>query len=168
MKTTIDILLIPQTIFGISPSLQILIICFLFVFTARTFYREYRNTGKMGEFYPLRISILFVPIYEEVIFRCFILVGLMNLYSSFLSIVLSSLLFGLWHLKNIFYIPKKNLIYQIVYTGLIFGPIASILVLSTGTIWVAVIFHYIHNILAHYTQSFLHKYSNKKSLSERK
>ena len=164
----IDTLLIPRTIFGASPSLHILIICFLFVFTTLTFFREYRNTGKMAVFYPLRISILFVPIYEEVIFRCFILVGLMNLYSPLFSVVLSSLLFGLWHLKNIFYIPRKNLIYQIVYTGFIVAPIASLLVLTTGTIWIAVILHYIHNILVHRTQSFLNKFRSKKSLSERK
>lgn len=133
----------------LTPSIQILIICLLFVLTIFQQYREYKNTGTVwnGHF-PLKTSSFFAAIYEEVIFRGIVFISLMEIYSVFYALVISSLLFGLWHLKNIFYMEQRRLIIQILYTGLVFGPIAGLLTLHTGTIWLAVIFHFCNNLLA--------------------
>ena len=133
----------------LTPSIQISIICLLFVLTILQQYKEYKTTGKVwnGQF-PLKTSSFFVGIYEEVIFRGIIFVGLMEIYSITCALVISSLLFGLWHLKNIFYMERKRLIGQILYAGLVFGPIAALITLYTGTIWLAVILHFCNNLFA--------------------
>lgn len=137
-----------QPIGFLSPLLQIILIATLFVVTTVQQYFEVKKTGKMYSVYPVSVSILFVPIYEEVLFRGFMLIGLLSLYPVTEAIVLTSLLFGLWHLKNIFWESRKGLIGQIAYATLIFGPIAALITVWSGTIWLAVILHYLNNIWA--------------------
>lgn len=139
----------------LTPILQIAIISGLFIWMTLGQYGEYKKTGKMYENYPLRISILFAPIYEEFIFRGAILFYLLTIYSPIIAIVVSSLLFGLWHLKNIFYLPKRKLTGQMLYTGLFVAPIAAIITLWTGTIWIAVILHYLNNLIAPQVNKFI-------------
>lgn len=145
--TTYEVFSLKQVGF-LAPSLQIFLICFLFVFTILQQHKEYKQTGKVWGVFPLKTSSFFAAIYEEVIFRGFIFIGLMSAYSLMWSIIISSILFGLWHLKNIFYLSKKELLGQILYTGLIFGPIMAISTWFTGTIWLAVILHFCNNLFA--------------------
>ena len=133
----------------LTPGIQIFIICVLFVLAIFQQFIEYKKTGKTwGGHFPLKTSSFFAPIFEEVIFRAIILVGLIEIFSTTYAIIISSFLFGLWHLKNIFYFSKNGLIWQIFYTGFIFGPIMAILTLFTGTIWLSVIVHFCNNLLA--------------------
>jgi len=111
----------------------------------------------MYKYYPVRVSLFFAPIYEEIIFRGLILAGLMTIYSITTAIIISSILFGIWHLKNIFYLPKNQVIYQMLYTGLIFGPIAAYITVISGAIWIAVIIHQLNNLLAPYSQKLIKK-----------
>ena len=127
---------------------QIILIVFLFVFALVTQHKEYTKTGKTYGRYPWRISTFLSSIYEEIIFRGIIFVGLLYFANLYFSIVISSVLFGLWHIKNYKWQTKRETAYQVLYTGIIFGPIASLITFYTGTIWLAVIVHYIHNILA--------------------
>ncbi len=94
----------------LNPAMQIILICLLFIVTILLQFKEWKTTGKVwnGKF-PLRTSSFFASIYEEIIFRGFIFVGLMTMYSVLMAIIVSSLLFGLWHFKNIFYCSKKEL-----------------------------------------------------------
>lgn len=147
---TITGLLTLKPIGMLTPFLQILLICILFVVTTVVQYRAFKRTGKMWAHYPVSTSSLFVPIYEEIIFRGIILLGLMSLYTILTAVIISSLLFGLWHFKNVFYSPKKELIYQMLYAGIVFGPVMGYLTIYTGTIWLAVILHYINNLFAPY------------------
>jgi membrane protease YdiL (CAAX protease family) len=66
-------------------------------------------------------------------------------YGPVIAVAISSLFFGLWHLKNIFWLTEYNLIHQMLYTGLIFGPITAVLALKTRTVWPGVILHYLNN-----------------------
>lgn len=65
-----------------------------------------------------------------------------------ISVIISSLLFGLWHFKNYKWQTFKQTLGQVLYAGLIFGPIAAIITILAGTIWPAVIVHYSANILS--------------------
>lgn len=153
-----------KTIGFLTPALQIILICALFIATTIIQYGRYKKTGKMWEHYPVTPLTLFVPIYEEAIFRGIILIGLASIYSIFTAAVVSSLLFGLWHLKNIFLTPKKELVYQMLYTGLVFGPVMSFFTIATGTIWLAVILHYTNNLFASYFSNLVSGTQNKKPL----
>ncbi len=127
--------------------IQVVSIVSLFIITTAYGYWDFKSSGLLFG-YPLSISILFVPIYEEIIFRGFILEWLTKQMRKNSAIIISSLLFGLWHLKNIFFLTTGELIYQMLYTALIFGPIVAVVTLRTRTIWIAVIIHYLHNILS--------------------
>jgi membrane protease YdiL (CAAX protease family) len=124
-----------------------LLVCILFTLALLTQYQEYKKTGKIYGAYPWRISTFFSSIYEEIIFRGFALFGFLYIFSPILSVLISSTLFGLFHLKNYKWLTKKQLTYQVIYTTL-FGFVLSIITLMTGTIWIAVIVHYCNNLAA--------------------
>ena len=130
----------------LSPKMQVIFICSLIALAFITQLIQYIKTRKVYGRYPWRIYIFFSSIYEEVVFRGFILFGLLIFFSPFLSIIISSVLFGLWHLRNYRWQTKRETLHQVLYTGLIFGPIASMITIWTGTIWITVILHYIHNL----------------------
>jgi membrane protease YdiL (CAAX protease family) len=100
--------------------------------------------GKPNSFY---LETLVAPIYEEIIFRGILLGLFLKQFSLFKSIVLTSILFGIWHLKNIFFVDIEELTRQIIYTGLIFSPVMCFLTYKTKTIWIASIIHYLNNFL---------------------
>jgi membrane protease YdiL (CAAX protease family) len=147
-------ILYPRRIKFFGVGTQVTSVAILFAaYTALSFY-QYQSTGTMWG-YPLRISILFVPIYEELIFRGVILAGLTRFYSARKAIIISSLLFGLWHFKNIFFISTHDLVSQMLYTALIFGPVAAYLTLRTKNVWLAVILHYLNNMIAPFSAVLL-------------
>jgi membrane protease YdiL (CAAX protease family) len=128
----------------VGPALQMTLVVGLYVATTLAFARSVRLTGKMLGYDP-EVWILFVPITEEILFRGFILGALEIAYGPVRALVISSLVFGLWHLKNVFWLTEYQLIHQMLYTTLVFGPITAALALKTRTIWPGVILHYLNN-----------------------
>ncbi|HEY1041751.1 MAG TPA: CPBP family intramembrane glutamic endopeptidase [Candidatus Paceibacterota bacterium] len=143
----IEDILYPRKFKFFSVSTQIVAVVLIFISYTILAYLDYEKTGTIFGL-PFRAGILFVPIFEELIFRGCILVGLTRYYSVKKSIVISSLLFGLWHFKNIFVMPIDDVVSQMLYAGLIFGPIVAYLTLRLKSIWPGVILHYLNNILA--------------------
>ncbi len=134
-----------KKVWKFTPQIQIGIILFSYLFLIVWGYFEYKETGLLFGF-PLNTTLLFVPIYEEMIFRGLILGALMKFFSWKKALLYSSLLFGLWHLKNIYYYDVYQTLRQVLYTGLFLGPILGYLTYKTKTIWAAVILHYLNNI----------------------
>jgi hypothetical protein len=130
----------------IGPALQIAVVAGLYGATTLLLARGVRLTGKMMGYGP-DVWILFVPITEEILFRGLIVGALEIAYGPVRVVAISSPLFGLWHLKNVFWLTDDQLIHQILYTGLIFGPVTAMLALKTRTIWPGVILHYLNNLL---------------------
>jgi len=131
----------------LTPQIQIITIGVLISLAFLTQLIEYIKTRKVYGHYPWRIYIFFSSIYEEVVFRGFILFGLLIFFPQYIAIIASSVLFGLWHFRNHSFQTNRETIHQVLYTGLIFGPIAAIVTIWTGTIWITVILHYIHNLV---------------------
>ena len=130
-----------------STALQMTIIAGLYTLTTLLFVRTFRLTGKMlGG--PPDVWILFVPITEEILFRGFILGALEVAYGRIWGIIVSSVLFGLWHLKNACRLGNTELMQEIAYTTFFFGPITAALTLKTRSIWPGVILHYLNNLPA--------------------
>ena len=86
---------------------QMVTVTALYAFTTVMFIRTFRLTGKMLGGLP-EVWILFVPVTEEILFRGFILGALELAYGKVWAVVGSSLLFGLWHLKNGFWMSKGS------------------------------------------------------------
>ena len=116
----------------------------LYAATTLLFSRGYALTGKMLGGAP-DVWILFVPITEEILFRGIVLGALEIADGPSRAVVVSSLLFGLWHLKNTFWMTDADLMRQIAYTTLFFGPVTAFLALRLRTIWPGVILHYLNN-----------------------
>ncbi len=131
-----------RQIWILSPLAQIAIMCILYVATGLTQLPLYKKTGKLFYNYPPNSFIIFSPIYEEVIFRGVLLTTFIPLYGTLWAIVLQSVLFGLWHLRSLLFMPPKRVAVQVLYTGIILGPIFALVTIWTGTIWMAVILHF--------------------------
>ncbi len=134
-----------RTFFGIPVLLQITLITVLYVAMTIGYFFSVKATGKMDG-YPGSVSLLFVPIYEEAIFRGIILRFFEKKYGFWSAIALSSALFAIWHLKNIFWLQPFQLIHQMVYTGLFFGPVTAFITLKLRSIWPSVAIHYLNNM----------------------
>ncbi len=130
-----------------SPALQMAVVAALYTVTTLLFVRTFRLTGKMLGGAP-DVWILFVPITEEILFRGLILGALEIVYGRTWAVVISSGLFGLWHLKNAFWMGNAELLQEIAYTTLLFGPVTGILALKSRSIWPGVILHYLNNLPA--------------------
>lgn len=152
-----------QSVNFLSPGIQIFLIAALFSLTVLYQYWSSKKTGKMYSVYPVAVSPLLAPIYEEVIFRGFVLAALLSIYSLTTAVIVSSLLFGLWHLKNIFWEGKVGVIKQMAYAGFVIGPILAILTVWSGTIWLAVIVHYLNNLWSPISKDLYRKFIAKRT-----
>lgn len=146
----------------LSPLAQIVIITGLFILTTFYQYQQVKKTGKMYRVYPVSVTPVLAPIYEEIIFRGFLLLGLLNIFSVQVAFVISCLLFCLWHFKNIFW-EEKRVFSQMAYAGFIAGPIFAIATLWTGTIWLGVILHYLNNLWSPISLEIFHKLKSRKA-----
>lgn len=118
----------------------------LFVTTVLCTYAEYRRTGLVFGFPGPAFYVLINPILEEVVFRGWILSRLVRRHSNLFAILGSSLLFGLMHIRNIYWLEPWALVRMMVFTGLIFGPVAGYVTLRFRSLWPAVILHYVNNL----------------------
>jgi membrane protease YdiL (CAAX protease family) len=140
-----------KQIWILTPLVQIVLMTTLYVATGFTQYPLFKKTGRLFYNYPPNSFLIFAPIYEEIIFRGFILFGLIPLYGITWAIIMQSILFGLWHLRSLLFMPPRRVALQVLYTGLILGPLFALITLKTGTIWVAVILHFFNNFLTCFT-----------------
>ena len=121
----------------------------LFVATVLCTHAEFREKGTVFGFPGPAFNVLINPIYEELIFRGWILGLLARHHSSLPAIAISSMLFGLVHIRNIYWLDAESLICTMAFTGLALGPILGYVTLRFRTVWPAVILHYLNN-LAYY------------------
>ncbi|MCH4163675.1 MAG: CPBP family intramembrane metalloprotease [Lentilactobacillus diolivorans] len=96
-------------------------------------------------------TILMTCFKEELIFRYLFLAQLLNIQKGnskrkvLKSVLISSLLFGLWHLKNLNHQPLFSTLLQTL-AAFALGMIFSLVCLYTGTIWITVIMHSIFDL----------------------
>ena len=103
---------------------------------------------------PWRIALLaaeclFVGLFEEACFRGVVFLGFLEkrratTLGRFWAIVLSSAVFGLVHLVNIFFSSPIAVLMQIGYSFLI-GAMCSVVLMKTANIWLCVALHSIFN-----------------------
>lgn len=132
-----------RKIVKIPPIGWLILVAAAYIATILAWYHDFKSTGKMGGHAP-NVWMIFVPIYEELIFRG-LLLKYFEHYGKFFGILITSLLFGLWHLKNIYWIDLHSLMDQILYTAFIFSPVTCFVTQKTKSVWPAVILHYLNN-----------------------
>jgi membrane protease YdiL (CAAX protease family) len=136
-----------RNLYGISSGWQITIITALYIAMIASGYLQIQKTGKMFGYNP-GVTLLFVPIYEELLFRGIMLRFFERNYGAVKATIAVSLLFGLWHLKNIFWLDATQLAIQMVYTAILFSPLVCWLTIKTRSAWPAVMVHYLNNLAA--------------------
>lgn len=118
-----------------------------FVATVLLTHAEYVAHGTCFGYAGPAFNMLINPIYEEVIFRGWILGRLARYYRANLpAIAVSSVLFGLLHLRNIYWLEPERLVGVMLYTGLILGPVLAWVTLRCRSVWPAVVLHYLNNL----------------------
>jgi len=93
----------------------------------------------------LYLGGVFAAFMEELLFRG-VIFGLAKAAwgSNLIGLFISSVAFGLWHLKNYAWQPdKKWLIKHVLYTGLLYGPLFALLRIWTGDIYLAALWHFL-------------------------
>lgn len=133
-----------RPVYRLSATNQIIILTVLYVLTVVGYFFMVKRTGRMDGYGP-SVSLLFVPIYEELLFRGLLLNYFRRHYRVVSAIIAVSVLFGLWHLKNIFWLDHQTLLRQIIYTTFFFSPLVCWLTLKTRNVWIAVMIHYLNN-----------------------
>ena len=132
--------------FPLSRELQIVIILALFIATTYFLYKGKTKLNIKSQKFSYYFGFMFAPIYEETIFRGLFFAYFLSIWGLYESVIFSSLIFGLWHYKNVFFKGNRLALKQVLYTGTFYGPIFALITYFTGTIWLAVIFHYINNL----------------------
>ena len=99
-----------------------------------------------------------VAFFEEMTFRSFVMLAVMekrraSVKDIFVSIVITSGIFGLVHLVNLFTSSPVAVILQILYSFLI-GAMCSVVLLYTRNIWICVLIHGLFNFMGDIVPSF--------------
>ena len=88
------------------------------------------------------LSCIYAPVIEEVIYRGFILNGLIKKYSSIVALIISSLLFGIMHFN----------LFQSINAFLI-GIIIGYIFIKTKSIYLCIFLHFCNNFIVLYLPS---------------
>lgn len=106
-------------------------------------------TAKRRHITILHTSSLAVSYWEEAFFRGLIFgISLQAMRSFLLATAISSILFGLFHLRNLWWAPRKQVVVNCLYTGLIFGPLLCAIRWWTGDIYFGIVTHALHNFIS--------------------
>lgn len=96
--------------------------------------------------YRILISVCFAPMAEEFLFRGWIIQKVEG--SNKQKIIASSFFFSLYHLKNAFVLSPLALIYQILYAGLVVGPLFAWVRIHYGSVFTSIVLHSGNNTIA--------------------
>ena len=126
---------------GVKPAFQkaLLGMAFLGIFCA----------GVYWNFTALEWRLYFAPLYEEFLFRGILLGFLAMQFGRKACVVLSSLLFGMWHLKNFGNFEVWEVLHQVIYATFILGPLLALLALRARSFWPGVFVHLFSNAVLH-------------------
>jgi len=130
----------------VPPWAQVVAVVGSFVATVLLTNTEYRAHGTSFGFPGAAYNALVCPIYEELIFRGWVLGRLRRWRSAPMAIVVSSLLSGLFHLRDVFWMDPLRLARTMATTGLLLGPLLALVTLRCRSVWPAVILHDMNNL----------------------
>ncbi len=92
--------------------------------------------------YQTFVAVIAAPITEEFLFRGFILSVVTG--TNFERILITSILFGVWHLKNLRVLTFSLLIYQVIY-AFVFGFPLGYLAIYSQSLFLPILVHTINN-----------------------
>lgn len=141
---------------GLRPSWEYSFYFLLLTFLLAVVLYPIARKEKVTQFYIGGVHAAFM---EEILYRG-IIFGLANAIgmNAWVSLVISSLLFGIWHLKNFPWQGKNKTIYQFFYTALFAGPMLCVLRILTGDLYLSIFVHFVMNTTVALSPEFLRKW----------
>ncbi len=137
----LPLLFFPDLNLGIKPSNNLSLIFLLTTILLATIGIKYAIKKKVLYFY---LNGVYASFMEEILYRSILFSLVLKIWGNqWLALIITSFLFGTWHLKNYYWSGKKKIISQFLYTAFIYGPIFSLMRIFTGDIYLAVLFHFI-------------------------
>lgn len=133
------VFIFPKSITISAQQWNILVILFIINFLVAYLFSPKR------QLYYVLIATVLAPLSEEMLFRGVVFDNLSS--SAVEKIAITSVLFGLYHIKNIAFLKPFTLIYQIFY-AIILGIPLALLKIKTGSLFLPIIVHSINNLLA--------------------
>jgi len=135
-----------RRIWIVAPWAQVVLVVALFVTMVFATHAEFVAKGTVFGYAGPGFNALVCPIYEELIFRGWILAMLVRRHPNWVAIAVSSLLFGILHLRNIYWLETSRLVGNVLTTGVVIGPVLGYVALRCRSVWPAVILHYANNL----------------------
>lgn len=89
-------------------------------------------------FWAIITSVLFVPIFEELFFRCLILESLLKRHRRLFSVIVSSVIFAIVHVNP-----------AVMITAFVSGLVLGTIYLHTNSVFSTIILHSINNAIAY-------------------
>jgi membrane protease YdiL (CAAX protease family) len=90
------------------------------------------------------IGGIYAGFMEEILYRGVIFALSMAIWDNiWITLFITSLSFGIWHLKNYYWCGKQKIVIQFFYTSLLYGPLFFVARVITGDIYLAVLMHYL-------------------------
>lgn len=111
-----------------------------------TEFSVYRYLAPSFPIIRIFISVIGAPLLEELLFRGWIMDRIEGAERD--KILYSSLFFSLYHLKNVFVLSPLALLYQLLYAGLIVGPLFGWVRLRYKTLFTSILLHSGNNCVA--------------------
>lgn len=116
---------------------------------SQVFKGEARITGEWWTLLLLILECLCVGFFEEMAFRGVVFLSLLKRNPrskswAALSVIISSIVFGLVHMINLFESSPGSVFMQIGYSSLI-GAMCSVVLVKTANIWLCVLIHALFN-----------------------
>jgi membrane protease YdiL (CAAX protease family) len=95
-------------------------------------------------FYNASLRAAFI---EELIYRGIVYGFVMYMWhSQIIALVVSSLLFGIAHMRNLWWAGWRRSWRTSVYTGFTAGPIFGLIRIVSGDIYLGILIHFLHNL----------------------
>jgi membrane protease YdiL (CAAX protease family) len=96
-------------------------------------------------------SSLAVSFWEEILFRGIFWGLVLSLsYDSLVALTTTSLLFGMFHLRNLWWAPSRQVFINCLYTGLVFAPLLGLVRWWSGDVYLCIALHALHNFITMY------------------
>ena len=119
---------------------------------------EAKITGSFWQLSLLLFECLAVGFFEEMTFRSFVMMTVMEKRRAtrkqiFVSIIITSVIFGLVHLVNMLTSSPVAVLLQICYSFLI-GAMCAVVLLICGNVWICVLIHGLFNFMGAIVPTF--------------
>jgi membrane protease YdiL (CAAX protease family) len=147
------------SILGLLPKNQYSLYLPLIALAIWVVFLPFAYIKRIRIFYDACIKVSFT---EEILFRSIIFGACVYLgLSEIMTLIITSLLFGIFHMRNIWWAGWKRSWSMSVYAGVVGGPVFALARIITGDIYLGILLHFVHNFLIVFAPPGIRKYVDK-------